>query len=139
MKHFIVYKPSGEIMRVGTCSERDYELQAGDDELLMEGTANNSRQYIENGSVVDMPPKPDGWHDFDFVNKSWIFNTKVASSMAYLERNRLLKDGPDRINPAWWASMTPAQQNAWSQYRQDLLDVPQQPSFPMNIIWPISP
>jgi hypothetical protein len=45
----------------------------------------------------------------------------------------------DRINAVRWNSMTQEQRDAWTQYRQDLLDVPSQPGFPRNIIWPTKP
>lgn len=43
------------------------------------------------------------------------------------------------MNPLRWNSMTPQEQQAWADYRQALLDVPQQPGFPENIGWPTKP
>jgi hypothetical protein len=45
----------------------------------------------------------------------------------------------DRVNPIWYASLTAEQQTELAQYRQALLDVPQQESFPGNISWPTKP
>lgn len=42
-------------------------------------------------------------------------------------------------NPLIWRAMTEAEQQAWADYRQTLLDVPQQPSFPHDIDWPEKP
>lgn len=42
-------------------------------------------------------------------------------------------------NPLRWNEMTQDQKNAWSQYRTDLLNVPQQVGFPHDINWPTSP
>ena len=42
-------------------------------------------------------------------------------------------------NPLRWAELTSEQQAAWSQYRTDLLNVPQQAGFPDNITWPTKP
>ena len=42
-------------------------------------------------------------------------------------------------NPLRWASMTTEQQNAWTTYRQALLDVPEQSGFPDSITWPTKP
>lgn len=33
----------------------------------------------------------------------------------------------------------PVDQLAWAAYRQALRDVPDQPGFPANVIWPVSP
>jgi hypothetical protein len=35
--------------------------------------------------------------------------------------------------------MTQEQQQAWIDYRQALLDVPEQPGFPINVVWPSKP
>lgn len=41
-------------------------------------------------------------------------------------------------NPLRWSDLTLAKQDEWAQYRTDLLNVPQQDSFP-TIIWPTKP
>ena len=42
-------------------------------------------------------------------------------------------------NPLRLADLTAAKQTEWSQYRTDLLGVPQQAGFPTNITWPTKP
>ena len=42
-------------------------------------------------------------------------------------------------NPLRWAELTSDKQTEWSQYRTDLLDVPQQSGFPNTITWPVKP
>jgi hypothetical protein len=56
------------------------------------------------------------------------------------QRDALLSE-VDRIvgNPLRWASFSQAQQTAWANYRQALLDVPQQPGFPNTINWSNKP
>ena len=56
-------------------------------------------------------------------------------------RNHLLETEVDPIvsNPLRWNDMTTAEQNAWSQYRTDLLNVPQQSGFPHSVTWPTKP
>ena len=39
-------------------------------------------------------------------------------------------------NPLRWAGLSAEQQQAWADYRQALLDVPEQEGFPRNVIWP---
>lgn len=57
------------------------------------------------------------------------------------KRDSLLQDEVDPLvtNPLRWAELTTEQQNAWSQYRTDLLNVPQQAGFPNTITWPTKP
>lgn len=42
-------------------------------------------------------------------------------------------------NPLRWADMTTAEQNAWSQYRTDLLNITDQAGFPHSVTWPTKP
>ena len=42
-------------------------------------------------------------------------------------------------NPLRWAELTSDKQAEWSQYRIDLLNVPQQSGFPNTITWPVKP
>jgi len=57
------------------------------------------------------------------------------------ERDNILVTVVDPLvsNPLRWADLTADQQTAWSQYRTDLLAVPQQAGFPTNITWPTKP
>lgn len=140
MIQYTVYiKSTGQIVSTGICqkiSDIDYLLT--EDNLYVEESSKEN-QYIENGKIVDMPPKPIGEYQFDYATKQWIFDTEFATMKALSQRNILLADGPDRISPLWWAAMTSEQQTAWSQYRQDLLDITKQPDFPNVIIWPTKP
>ena len=57
------------------------------------------------------------------------------------ERDRILNTVVDPLvsNPLRWADLTSDKQAEWSQYRTDLLAVPQQAGFPNNITWPTKP
>ena len=57
------------------------------------------------------------------------------------ERDRILTTVVDPLvsNPLRWADLTEAKQAEWSQYRTDLLNVPQQSGFPNTITWPTEP
>jgi hypothetical protein len=54
------------------------------------------------------------------------------------ERDNILTTVVDPLvsNPLRWADLTSDKQAEWSQYRTDLLAVPQQAGFPNNITWP---
>jgi len=56
-------------------------------------------------------------------------------------RNELLVREVDPIvtNPLRWAELSSTEQQAWANYRTALLDVPQQASFPEDIVWPTKP
>jgi len=42
-------------------------------------------------------------------------------------------------NALRWAALTADQQGAWAVYRQALLEVPQQETFPSEVTWPVAP
>lgn len=43
------------------------------------------------------------------------------------------------LNSLRWSDFTDAQRAAWTQYRTDLLNIPQQDGFPHNVTWPTKP
>jgi hypothetical protein len=57
------------------------------------------------------------------------------------ERDNILTTVVDPLvsNPLRWSDLTSDKQSEWSQYRTDLLSVPQQAGFPNNITWPQEP
>jgi hypothetical protein len=64
-----------------------------------------------------------------------------AATQARAKRDDILVTAVDPLvsNPLRWADLTAAKQTEWSQYRTDLLAVPQQAGFPNNITWPKKP
>jgi hypothetical protein len=78
--------------------------------------------------------------NYGVINEWTPPTTEQLSENARAQRNALL-DEVDSIvsNPLRWASFSTEQQATWANYRQTLLDVPQQNSFPNTIIWPIKP
>jgi len=59
--------------------------------------------------------------------------------MARLKRDELLRKNVDSLNLIRWELLTEEQKQAWIDYRQALLDVPQQEGFPTKINWPEIP
>ena len=68
-------------------------------------------------------------------------NTEEKKADVRLHRDHLLSTSVDPIvsNPLRWADMTTEQQNAWLQYRTDLLNITDQETFPQSVTWPIKP
>jgi hypothetical protein len=79
------------------------------------------------------------------------FTAYVAPTQAELDAETTLQVRSDRdyklltevdplvSNPLRWAELTSDKQAEWSQYRTDLLNVPQQTGFPNTITWPTKP
>lgn len=109
-------------------------------------------QTVLNKVVVDpdnLPPLPEGQEYRDeggnkgqFWNGSeWVYPTERLAEIERARRNNKLVKYVDPIatNTLRWEGVRPEDRLAWAKYRQDLLDVPQQPTFPHRIIWPTKP
>ena len=65
---------------------------------------------------------------------------KAADQVRAARDHRLATEvDPVVTNPLRWADLTPTQQQAWADYRTALLNVPQQPGFPFEVVWPEKP
>lgn len=136
MRQTYVYaKPNGEIYRHTTGQEPD----EGAIELPPDLGADPFDCYVKNGEITPKGPKPGEYYTFNYTTGAWELDLNSAEGAALAKRDQLLREGPDRINPLWWASMTTEQQQSWMQYRQLLLDVTQQTGYPLNINWPMKP
>lgn len=60
------------------------------------------------------------------------------SDKVRLKRNRMLRT-VDRVvsNPLRWANFDDVTRQEIADYRQELLDVPQQAGFPDDVLWPV--
>jgi len=67
-------------------------------------------------------------------------DAELAASLRGQRDQRLAQEvDPIVTNPLRWAELTDAKQAEWTQYRTDLLNVPEQSSFPNTITWPTKP
>lgn len=80
------------------------------------------------GGEVGMFWNGNGWKTFD----EWC-------SKQRLRRDKFLSIHVDSINAVRWEAMSQEHRNAWTNYRQQLLDIPQQEGFPRVIEWPTKP
>ena len=57
------------------------------------------------------------------------------------QRDQKLYEEVDPLvtNPLRWGELTDAKQVEWTQYRTDLLDLPEQSGFPNTLTWPTKP
>jgi hypothetical protein len=77
----------------------------------------------------------------DYVGFSQADEDARQADFSRYQRNQLLENEVDPVvtNPLRWADLTTEKQNEWTQYRTDLLNVPQQAGFPNTINWPTKP
>lgn len=96
---------------------------------------------------VELAPRHDGeigWQ-WDFDAEDWIKPQEPAPDLEILakvvrrRRDAQLTKFVDRYNPLRWAELTAEQQAEIAAYRQALLDLPDQPGFPLSVVWPPRP
>jgi hypothetical protein len=138
---YTVYNNSGEILELISISNLDMVNTILQDQLYLEGHYNPSLYYVDQGQACAKSPQPTHeyiQYSFDYATKSWTVDTTQSVVSARYHRDQLLS-AIDRVNPVWYASLTAEQQNDLVVYRQQLLDVPQQTSFPSDVTWPAKP
>jgi hypothetical protein len=93
--------------------------------------------YLANNQRAD---KVISVVDGDVVFTDRVYTAEERSEAIRSNRNTLLFE-LDQItgNPLRWATFTDTQKQQLAEYRQTLLDVPQQPTFPNSVVWPTKP
>jgi hypothetical protein len=139
MMNFTIYNPAtGEILYNFTCNDQptaDANLQGHD---FIEGYYFGEEYYIDNQQAKFKGERPTINHTFDYAAKIWKLDNSLLETSLKNTRNTLLQD-IDKITPVWYASLSAEQQTQLQQYRQALLDVPQQIGFPESVEWPAKP
>lgn len=138
MKQFLIYKTAtGEILRTGLCADADISFQVqNEQETLLETTANFKLEYVVDGAVVPLPPKPGDSFVFDYTTKQW-FDLRTNDTQWALVRD----ERNQKLQASDWTQMpdvTIPNKTEWATYRQELRDVTNQPD-PFSIVWPTPP
>jgi hypothetical protein len=106
---------------------------------------NSAEQFTSKDSNLIVAPDQTGEIGWTWTGSLWeqpagnVLSNEDLEKIARIKRNRLLRNVVDKMNPIRWETMSQVQKNNWAMYRQQLLDVPQQPGFPTDIIWPVKP
>jgi len=131
-----IYKDDpGPILRVISSSNMNkIQLNIKDGQKYTLSDASPDTHYIKNGKVVAYPNKPDHPCHFDFKNGSWLID-EVRCWVDLRQKRDLALSKSD------WTQVSdaPANQAAWSEYRQKLRDLPQTTNDPTNVAWPDKP
>lgn len=80
-----------------------------------------------------------GWDGSNWIIPIPEISREEIENKIRQRRNKFLSMYIDSMNPIRWEFLTDEQKNKYIQYRQDLLDVPQQDGFPDNVIFPEIP
>ena len=92
---------------------------------------------IDNDEVLSLI----GTDFADYVPPTQAELDEQAAANIRRKRDNILATVVDPLvsNPLRWADLTSEKKYKWSQYRTDLLNVPQQAGFPNSITWPTEP
>ena len=133
---FVAYTALGQITQTGTCPKNQLIYQTVSDCAIIEGSARIGLDWVIDGEIHPLPPKPSTHHVFDYEERAWIDPRTESSEWAVvrIERDR-------RIAETDWTQYQDtslALKVYWAPYRQALRDITTQPD-PFNIVWPEQP
>lgn len=99
-------------------------------------------EYPEGTVEIDVQPSEGyTYNGLEWIapTEEWIF--ELTSERVRLQRRHILTTQVDPVvsNPLRWASFSETKQTEWTVYRQALLDIPNQNSFPSDVTWPTPP
>lgn len=141
MKYSIYNLNTGEITDLATFADQQSVVDNLADKHYVEGHYDPSIHYIKNGQICQRQSNPSTdqmFYQFDIDSEQWTLILDLRSQIVRTQRDEMLSM-IDRVNPVWFNSLTQIQQTELAQYRQALLDVPQQTGFPVDITWPSKP
>lgn len=99
-----------------------------------------ANHWIDAGVPRPLPANPSTdtlIYEFDYPNHRWIIDHALTNTAIRQHRAGLLAL-IDRVNPVWFSTLTAEQQQQLQVYRQALLDITDQPSYP-QVTWPAKP
>lgn len=139
---YAIYKISnGQIDRIVTCD--DIEMQLQDGEAYLEGSADDVNYYVKDNEFVYRGPPSTVWSVwngtewYDPRTEQQIYDEQ--SSTVRIQRDNLLKETDWTDTASAITRLGQTVYDNWQAYRQALRDVPEQPGFPSNVVWPTKP
>jgi len=80
-----------------------------------------------------------GWRVLDGKLAPPDRNLEAEWAVVRDERDRRLEEDVDPISAVRWESMEESERQAWKDYRQLLLDIPDSTDDPAEVVWPARP
>ena len=125
------------------------EVLAFGDEVSVQ----DAEELYKTGRLYDLKISADEWSSYEgcarLIDGKIVFGMsdeqKYARNAEVIRNERYLRlRACDKISPMRWLAMDDKQKQSWIDYRQALLDIPQQAGFPWNgdinsVPWPTQP
>lgn len=145
---YIVYNNSGTILRTGNCPISMVHLQAGENEFVMDGEADDHLNYIENGEIKEYTEEelnrknniPFGYI-WKMPEKTYQKIASDSSIYSYYENEVLIKQSKALAETDWTQTLDQPEviREIWKPYREALRNIKYQPDYPFNVVWPHKP
>ena len=145
MINYILFSKSGDLVQMGSMSDRTFlPTPTGDQQLIeVDGLPElppNQKPKLVNGqieiiTIPDPIPSPSNYHVFDETLMQWVLTEAAAVQQVKDMRNKLLLESD-------WTQMPDvplATKTQWAEYRQQLRDITLQAGYPYSVTWPIPP
>jgi hypothetical protein len=123
--------------------ENDLEFLQDNSWLPVETITENKSVYVSTEYIIEekkvkevVTTREKTLEEIDIENKLTL-DAKMHS-LRFL-RDKLLKESDIFIVADKWEKMDPVEKEKWSNYRQQLRDIPQNISNPDEVVWPIIP
>lgn len=110
--------------------------------IIMLDTLEN---FVPYKAGIELAPQHDGEIGWTWSEEGWITpvspepTLEERQNLVREKRNGLLRRHVDIMNGIRWESLSEEKKQEYRDYRQALLDVPEQIGFPDNVIWPTKP
>ena len=104
---------------------------------------NSAAEFTAYKPGIELAPDQTGEIGWTWTGTVWNNpNARTAEQKAARirqQRDQILKHIVDSMSPMRWNALTDQQRTDWTAYRQALLDVTEQETFPDSVTWPVKP
>ena len=139
MQHYTIFN-SDNIRVVLFTTPEGLQLNLQSDENYVEGEFSDELYFVKDNVLKLFPDKPDYPVNFDKDSESWIWDEEISWAQLRHQRGLLLSElDPIVSNPLRWSEFSTEKQEEYSNYRQSLLDLPENTTDPKNPVWPTPP
>ena len=126
------------VIQCGSASQVEANLEG---KTYISGYHNPGQYYIQDNTPVQIPDDPSTdliKYNFDYATKTWALDGERTANETRMQRLRYLTS-VDAVSAVRLSLLSDEQKQQLIEYRQALLDVPQQSGFPENVAWPSKP
>ena len=137
--NFGIYNDKGTIIRVGQCPDAHVDKQARPGEFVFKGEIDlYDRVELSTGERITrgISKAPGEYFVFDLNRDAWVKSLEGAWEDIKAKRAVLLAQSDWMVVRAQDTGVPMSSE--WTNYRQALRDITEQPD-PFNIIWPTAP